>query len=682
MIEQKNGEQVFEYKFPEFISDNNEISIKSDDYEVLQVLGSGSFGCVLKVKSKINKQIYAMKKIDKDKIKKKYGKKYGPKYYENEIKFLEKLKSPYVCKFYAFFEEGNYLFFILEFMNNGDLDTFYNANKVLQKKVPEEKLWEIFYKSISGLKYIHEKGLIHRDIKLENIFLDDNFNIKIGDFNCSAAKDEESAANFTDKEDDLESMINGRTFIGTEGYMAPEVFRNRKFNNYEYGQKADVFSMGVSYFELCYGCKPDINVKKADYFNKKIYSNELNKIVDKMTEKNDRKRISSDDAYFYIRKYFINKYVKNSSVDAILHCFYCFPNFKDFFNNNKNKDLFSQNNNNEDNKDNEDDTINYKEEIGNNIFNVIQSLSTNNKDQIDDNLYELRYSMTNSGLNAKDNEEIDPGIFISFFLKILNSVLNEITEIDEKSLADDIYILSTFYKFDKCVEEMNFNLYINTYSKRLLSLISRNFFNIMEIKQECKNPGCNYVGYSFSMLNFLPLNVNILESQCQKKDNLHLRDAFNCLLNNNITLSKDRGIKCNKCNDFTIHQESKKFYHTSKDLIIIFDRGEDFSNKTFINFDDQLILNKAEVERYNEVRYNLVSILVKMETPKEREEYISFMPFGDGNWVSNKDKKNSLSLDEVKKSGIIVALFYYSEDNNLVLQPNNLYNGNGYSSIW
>jgi hypothetical protein len=289
--------------------------------------------------------------------------------------------------------------------------------------------------------------------------------------------------------------------------------------------------------------------------------------------------------------------------------------------------------------------------------------------------------MTNAGLNAKDNEEIEPGIFISFFLKILNSVLNEITEIDETSYAKDLYVLSTLYKFNKCDEENNFNLYINTYSKRLLSLISRNFFNLLEIKQECKTPGCNYVGYSFSMFNFIPFNVNILVNQCQKKDNLHLKDGFNCLLNDNITLSKDRGIHCNKCNDFTIHQESKKLYHTSKDLIIIFDRGEDFSNKTFINFDEQLILNKTEVERYNEVRYNLVSILVKLETQKEREEFICFMPFGDGKWVSNKNKQSSLCLDEVKKSGTIVALFYYSEDNNLILQPNYSNNGNGFNNM-
>ena len=319
MIEQKNGEQIFEYKFPEFIADNNEITTNSMDYEVLQVLGSGAFSCVLKVKSKINKQIYAMKKVDMDKILNKMG--VNRKYFENEIHFLQNLRSPYVCKCYAIFYEDNFLFFIMEFMNNGDLNTFYKANKALQKKIPEEKLWDIFYKSISGLKYIHEKGLIHRDIKLENLFLDDNFNIKIGDFNVSATKDIKSAANFAQDQDDLVSMTSGQTVVGTPGYMAPEVRRNDHMS-YNYGPKVDVFSMGISFFELCYGCKPNEKVKKDNYFNKNIYSNELYKIIDQMIEKDDRRRPSSEDAYFYIKKYFINKYVKNSSVDAILHCFY------------------------------------------------------------------------------------------------------------------------------------------------------------------------------------------------------------------------------------------------------------------------------------------------------------------------------------------------------------------------
>ncbi len=65
-IESIRGEQIFEYKFPDFLNKNNKIGNSADDFEVLQVLGSGTFGKVLKVKSKKNQEIYAMKKVDKE----------------------------------------------------------------------------------------------------------------------------------------------------------------------------------------------------------------------------------------------------------------------------------------------------------------------------------------------------------------------------------------------------------------------------------------------------------------------------------------------------------------------------------------------------------------------------------------------------------------------------------------
>jgi len=687
MIEQKNGEKVFEYKFPEFLNDNNEISTKSDDYEILQVLGAGAFSCVLKVKSKINKQIYAMKKVDITKILEEMN--VDRKYFENEIHFLQNLRSNYVCKCYTIFQEENFLFFIMEFMNNGDLLTFYKANKALQKQIPEDKMWDIFFKSISGLKYIHEKGLIHRDIKLENLFLDDNFNIKIGDFNVSATIDFQAAQNFADDQQQLNNMVSGQTVVGTAGYMAPEVKRNERME-YRYGPKADVYSMGVSFFELCYGDKPYQRVNKNQYYQKKLYSIELNKIVDQMIEKDDRKRLTSEDSYIIIKKNFINKYVKNSSVDATINCFYNLPNFKQFFSENGNKRLYLNNQPTPDsNQNNGIEQVNHKVEVGNSIFDVIQSLNTNNKDMIDDRMYELRNSITNAGLNAKENEEIEPGLFISFFLKILNSVLNEITMVDENSfIPDELMVLSSTFKFSLGQEEQIFNQFLNCYNKKLLSLISRNFFNIIKIKKECKI--CQNVGYSFSMINFIPYNVDILTHKCQKKDNLHLKDGFECLLNDRIELNQSKKIQCNKCNNFTDHYESKTFYHTAKDLIILFDRGEDFSNKTFIDFDEQLVLNHKEVERYNEIRYDLASVLVKLESNKEKEEYMSFMNYGNNNWVSNKNKQNPINFDAVKKSGIIIALFYYSNDNNLILQsqasqcmynqPNNYQNNNMYNN--
>ena len=67
-------------------------------------------------------------------------------------------------------------------MSNLDLEEYIRANIYLKRTIEEEKLWEIFYECLNGLVYLHQKGIIHRDIKLKNIFLDDNLNIRIGDF--------------------------------------------------------------------------------------------------------------------------------------------------------------------------------------------------------------------------------------------------------------------------------------------------------------------------------------------------------------------------------------------------------------------------------------------------------------------------------------------------------------------
>ena len=678
MIEQKNGEQIFEYKFPEFLNDNNEIATSSDDYEILQVLGAGGFSSVLKVKSKINLEIYAMKKVDMNKILNQY--KVDRKYFENEVHFLQKLKNPHVCRCYSIFQEENFLYFVMEFMNNGDLNTFYKANKALQQQIPEEKLWEIFYKCLCGLKYIHDQGLIHRDIKLENLFLDDSFNIKIGDFNVSATIDENSAIKFSENNEEKESMISQQTVVGTHGYMAPEVKMNERRSSY-YDQKADVYSMGISFFELCYGCKAsDPRVKKNQYYNKNIYSKELNNVIDQMIQNDPQRRLNSYEAYSIIKKNFIKNCVKNSCVDAAINCFGNFPNFIEFFCNENNKCIFTNNINNDEDNDN-----NYKIEIGKSVFNAIQALNKNNIDLIDDCIYEVRKNLANFGLNVKDNEEIDPGKFISFFLNMLSSVLNEKGQVEEND-PHELQILSSNFKFNDGQEEIILNKFLSAYNKRQLSLISRNFFNMIKIRRECLNNGCGSYGYYFSLCHFIPFNVNLLTAKCQQKKDLHLKDGFSCLLNDKITLHKEKGIYCDKCKDYTTHQETKNFYLTSKNLIIIFDRGENCNNKTFVNFDEELSLDKKEVERYNGVKYILVGMIQKVENDNKQGEYISHINKGNNNWVNNIDKKNIISFEEAKKKGTVLALFYYSNDNNLILQAqmntnNNIINNNNCSFI-
>ena len=182
--EQLKDAQIFEYQIPGFINEGHKMGNSSNDYEILQVIGGGGFSRVLKVKSKMNSRVYAMKKVDMNKIL--FEQKLDPKYYENEILILQRINHPNIIKCFKIFFENQFLYFIMEFMNNGDLESFYKANNSLKIRIPEEKLWDIFFKSLSGLLHIQNAGLIHRDIKLQNLFIDDNLNIKIGAFNITA----------------------------------------------------------------------------------------------------------------------------------------------------------------------------------------------------------------------------------------------------------------------------------------------------------------------------------------------------------------------------------------------------------------------------------------------------------------------------------------------------------------
>ena len=157
----------------------------------------------------------------------------------------------------------------MEFMNNGDLEGFIKVNKSLGIRISEEKLWDIFFKCLSGLNYIHKQGLIHRDIKPQNLFIDDEFNIKIG-FNISFSKNADLVKNFLQSNDvnDVEGMIvscRGAEFQ----YKAPEKIPIK------YDEKIDVYSMGIVFFELSYGCHPyQSMVIKENLYNQNIYSNE------------------------------------------------------------------------------------------------------------------------------------------------------------------------------------------------------------------------------------------------------------------------------------------------------------------------------------------------------------------------------------------------------------------------
>ena len=640
IIEQNNEEPLMEYKFPDFINKDNDMGSKSDDFEVLQVLGHGTFSQVLKVKSKKNFGIYAMKKIDKEKITKKYKDK---KYYLNEKFIVDQLSHPYVIKCYKTFEESNFLYFIMEFMNNGDLLSYNNGNIRFHVLIPEGKLWDIFYKCLSGLNYIHGKGIIHRDIKLNNIFLDDDFNVKIGDFNVSVVIDEKYAKKFSENIDEINGLINKNTNVGNYDYKAPEI-QNR--NNYN--QKSDIYSMGVTFFILCFGCKPNECGKNNEY--DKYYSKDIKDFIIKMLKNNPEERPTSKEAMLIAREYFIKTYLKNTSLEAAFNCFNNFPNFNEFFSSNEtaNKILDS------------------KKEITQLCFNIILSIKNKDTKQIKSDLYDLRKLLIKEGLEINsDNMEIDPNKFIIYFIEKLNTDLNiiepklnnneiNVNESDNQSNEIKLFkILSKTYHFSPGNEKYFFELRISCYNRKILSFISKYFFSYILTQRICKY--CNSCRKYLSKIHMMPINVGILEKiMGNNNDEISLKNGLNYLVSKSIDITTDKHLVCKKCSKVSEFIESKGFYHIAKNLIIVFDRGENCTNHTFVNFDESITLTNR-LGTINKVEYKLFGII-----EKKNEEYISFIK-RNNIWLSSKGEE--FNFNQTKKDGIVVSLFYYSENN-------------------
>ena len=168
---------------------------------------------------------------------------------------------------------------------------------------------------------------------------------------------------------------------------------------------------------------------------------------------------------------------------------------------------------------------------------------------------------------------------------------------------------------------------------------------------------CNSEKNSFTMINYIPFNVNILTKN-SNNNNLNIKDGFNCLLNDEKSFNEQKGIFCNKCKKATVHKESKSFYYTAKNIIIILNRGENCENKTFIDFGEELELLIF--------KYQLIGIIEL----KEEGEYISFTRNENNTWCFNGDEGNKMPFDALKGIGTVVSLFYYRIDNNMILQSN------------
>jgi NIMA (never in mitosis gene a)-related kinase len=251
-----------------------------NQYGVICQIGSGSYGKVYKIIRKRDKKEFIWKEMRLEGIPEN-----GRMLIENEINILKELNHPNIVKQYETFtdDSNSKLYIVMEYCEKGDLDKLILQNKNNRNIVDEQLIWDILFQTLNALNYIHnDKKILHRDIKPSNIFLDKDYNIKLGDFGLSRKYYNQYA----------------NTILGTPLYMAPEMLEKKQYN-----VEADIWALGCSIYELTNFVVPfdapnmEILLNKINNGPPKrinnIYSEYLWKIVSEMLTPDYTKRPSS-----------------------------------------------------------------------------------------------------------------------------------------------------------------------------------------------------------------------------------------------------------------------------------------------------------------------------------------------------------------------------------------------------
>jgi len=200
-----------------------------DDFQLLKVLGKGSYGKVMLVRHKSEATVFAMKMLRKDNV----VKRNQVEHTKTERSVLEAVSHPFIVNLHYAFQTPKKLYIVLEYCAGGEL--FFHLSRAGRFSEGRCKFYasEIFL----ALEYLHSLSIIYRDLKPENLLLDTDGHAKVTDFGLS--------------KEGIQDNVSARTMCGTPEYLAPEILDKRG-----HGKAVDWYSLGALIYEMLTGLPP------------------------------------------------------------------------------------------------------------------------------------------------------------------------------------------------------------------------------------------------------------------------------------------------------------------------------------------------------------------------------------------------------------------------------------------
>ncbi|XP_055388711.1 serine/threonine-protein kinase Sgk2-like [Condylostylus longicornis] len=211
------------------ISKYSQRKVSPEDFVLLKVIGKGSYGKVMMVRYKQDGGVYAMKMLRKENI----IKRNQVEHTKTERNVLESINHPFIVQLYFAFQTPKKLYFVMEYCPGGEL--FFHLS--LAGRLSEGRARYYASEIVLALEHLHKLDIVYRDLKPENVLLDEEGHVRLTDFGLS--------------KEGVQDNFSAKSLCGTPEYLAPEIL-----NQTGHGKAVDWWSLGALIYEMLTGLPP------------------------------------------------------------------------------------------------------------------------------------------------------------------------------------------------------------------------------------------------------------------------------------------------------------------------------------------------------------------------------------------------------------------------------------------